>query len=88
MSFNEIKSAPVLRAVVKSDTAELKVTLDDGAVMWPRALWVGGAGNVSVLAAGDKDPVTLVGVEAGTVLDIKARKVTAATTATDIVAMY
>lgn len=52
-----------------------------------RALWVGGAGNVSVIACNDTAAVTLT-VPAGTLLPIFAKKVMAATTATNIVAMY
>lgn len=52
-----------------------------------RALWVGGAGTISVIAVNDTAAVTL-SVPAGTLLPIFAKKVMAATTATLIVAMY
>ncbi len=53
-----------------------------------RGLWVGGAGNVAVIASGDSSAVTLVGVPAGTVLPIAVIKVMATnTTATSIVGM-
>jgi hypothetical protein len=52
-----------------------------------RALWIGGAGTISVIAVNDTAAVTL-SVPAGTLLPIFAKKVMAATTATLIVAMY
>jgi len=52
-----------------------------------RALWIGGAGTISVIAVNDIAAVTLT-VPAGTLLPIFAKKVMAATTATLIVAMY
>ena len=64
------------------------VTPSDATVLvGVRALWVGGAGNVSVIACNDTAAVTLT-VPAGTLLPIFASKVMAATTATNIVAMY
>ena len=54
-----------------------------------KALYVGGAGNVAILAAGDSAAVTLVGVPAGTVLPIQTTRVNSTnTTATNIVALY
>lgn len=51
-----------------------------------RALYVGGAGNVSVLPVGQSTSVTLVGVQAGSVLPIRVARVNATgTTATSIV---
>jgi hypothetical protein len=52
-----------------------------------RALWVGGAGSVSVIACNDTAAVSLT-VPAGTLLPIFAKQVMAATTATNIVAFY
>ncbi len=56
-----------------------------------RALWVGGAGNVALIATGDTTnsgagtAVTIFGIPAGTVLPISAKKVMATgTTATNI----
>jgi hypothetical protein len=64
------------------------VTPSDSTVLTGvRALWVGGAGNVSVIACNDSTAVTLT-VPAGTLLPIFAVKVMAATTATNIVAFY
>lgn len=51
-----------------------------------RALYIGGAGNVAVVAVDDTSAVTLVGVPAGTVLPIATSKVMSTnTTATSIV---
>ena len=52
-----------------------------------RALWVGGDGDLSVILAGDDDPVTIKG--ASQVVPIAVRRVRATgTTATDIVALW
>lgn len=65
--------------VVPSDTTVLSPT---------RALWVGVAGNVAVVFAADTTPVTLIGVAAGTRLEVCVTKVMATnTTATSIVAL-
>lgn len=54
-----------------------------------RALWIGGAGDVAIIASNDTAVVVLKGVPAGTSLPIAAKSVLAAnTTATDIVALY
>lgn len=66
-----------LVAITKSDSTELSADV--------RALWIGGAGDVSILCWGDTAAVTLASVPAGTLLPIKAKKVMAATTATSIV---
>ena len=53
-----------------------------------RALYVGGAGDVAVTAIGTDTAVTLVGVTAGSIIPVRARKVMATnTTATSIVAL-
>ena len=65
-------------AVTPSDTTEI----------FSNALYVGGAGNVSVVTEGG-DTVTFSGVQAGTTLVIRATKVRAtSTTATAIVRMW
>lgn len=69
-----------LEAVTPHDTNDLATPA--------RALWVGGAGNVSVIANNDTAAVTIVGVAAGTLLPIMASRVRATnTTATSIVAL-
>lgn len=76
-------SAPgrALRAVTPHATLELP----DGPC---RALKIGGAGNISIIARDDTDAVILA-VAAGELLPIQARAVRATgTTATGIVAIY
>lgn len=72
-----------LLAVTPSDSANI--------TNYPnvRGLWVGGAGNVAILAADDSAAVTLVGVQAGTLIPIRVKRVNSTnTTATSIVAIY
>lgn len=53
-----------------------------------RALWIGGAGDVSVILKDDDSAVTLESVPAGTMLSIRAKRVRATgTTASAIVAL-
>lgn len=66
-------------AVTKSDATVLPVT---------RGLWVGGAGNLSVIFTAATSAVTITGVPAGTLLPIQVTKVMDATTATDMLALY
>jgi hypothetical protein len=66
-------------AVTPSDSVQLK--------MVARRIYVGGAGNLTVLLRGDSHPVTLFNVPAGSYHDLGAVLVMATgTTATDIVA--
>jgi hypothetical protein len=54
-----------------------------------RALYIGGAGNVSVETVGGQSAVVFVGVAAGTILPIRVSRVNStSTTATSIVAIY
>lgn len=74
-----ISPARRLAVVTPSDAADLAEI--------PKALLIGGAGTVSLIAADDTVAVTLT-VEAG-VLPIRVRRVRATgTTATGIVALY
>jgi len=65
------------------------VTPDDDVIMSCRALWVGGAGNLTVEMEGAPNGETVVfqGVKAGVWMPIRVRKVMEATTATLIVAV-
>ncbi|MFK7941611.1 MAG: hypothetical protein AB8B85_01660 [Paracoccaceae bacterium] len=55
----------------------------------PRALYIGGAGNVSVDTFGGTESLVFVGAQAGSIIPMAVRRVNATgTTATDIVAMY
>jgi hypothetical protein len=71
-------SARRLVAVTPSDTTDLTNC---------RALWIGGAGTVSLKCVDDTAAVSLT-VPAGTLLPVFASRVMAATTATLIVALY
>lgn len=53
----------------------------------PRALWVGGAGNVVCTPLGG-GTVTISGVAAGSILPIRVTTVGTASTATSIVALW
>lgn len=73
-------SAYKLSAVTPSNSTEL---------VGVRALYVGSAGSVAVVACNDTAAVTLASVPAGTILPIFASKVMATgTTASNIVAFY
>lgn len=53
------------------------------------ALWVGGAGNVSVDMVGGQESVVFTGVPAGTILPIRVKRVNSTgTTATTITALW
>lgn len=55
----------------------------------PRALWIGGAGNLAVSFHDGQGDVTLVGVPAGTLLPMTVRLVKlTGTTATNILGLY
>jgi hypothetical protein len=81
-SHIEDQGAKQVRLITKSDTVQLP--------LGPcRALWIGGAGDVAVIAEGDTAAVTISGVAAGTVVPIKCKTVMSTnTTATLIVALY
>ena len=63
------------------------VTKSDTTIVDCRSLYVGGAGDLVVTMARGGD-VTFVGVPAGTFLPVQVQKVKAATTATNIVALF
>lgn len=65
-------------AITKSDTTVIPTT---------RGVWVGGAGNLAVVMNGG-NTVTFTGVPAGTLMPIQVIQVLAATTATNMTAMY
>lgn len=54
-----------------------------------RGIWVGGAGNLNVDMLGDGSTVLFSGIQAGTLLPIRVRRIRSTnTTATLIVALY
>lgn len=68
--------------------AEVVTPHDTNNIENTRAVYVGGAGNLKILLVNDTDPVTLVGVVAGSVLPIRVKRVYSTdTTATNIVAL-
>jgi len=72
--------ADKVAAVTPSDSTDLT-----GA----RALFVGGEGNVAVRMINDPSTtVTLTGVTVGSILPLRVTRVMAATTATNITALY
>jgi hypothetical protein len=73
--------ATKLIAITKSDSTDLTTSK-------VRALWIGGAGDVAVIALNDTAAVTLVGVLAGSLLSIAVSKVMSTnTSATNIVGL-
>lgn len=71
-------------AVSKSDTADFGRIGNE----YPRALWVGGAGDVAVVTP-DGAVATIEAVPAGTMLVIRCKRVNSTnTTATKMVAVY
>lgn len=72
--------AKSLRAITPHDTNELAFVA--------KALYVGGGGNISIVAQEDTAPITLTGVVAGQIIPVRAKIVRATgTTATGIVAL-
>ena len=55
---------------------------------WTRAVWVGGAGNLTVILADDSSAVEIEDIPAGSLLPIRCKQIRAATTATKIVGFY
>jgi hypothetical protein len=54
-----------------------------------RALWVGGAGNISVEMVGGQSAVVFTGIPAGTWMPLRVTRVNStSTTATSIVSVY
>ncbi len=84
-SFKSFADSPVgparsAIAVVPSDTVPL--------VRLPKALYVGGSGDIVLRAVDNTDDVVLAGIAAGSILPVRAQIVRATgTTATQIVAL-
>ena len=70
--------------VFASATSGGAVTPSDSTVLSFKALWVGGAGDVSIDFTEGGTAVVFTGVPAGTMLPISGTRVNAATTATSI----
>lgn len=80
MTF-KYETATSLKAVTPDDDNDLP----DGVC---RALWIGGAGDVELTAEDDDTSVTIASVAAGTILQIRTKRVLAGTTATAVIALY
>lgn len=80
-----------VRSVIPSDSTDLSITTQaEPEKRYPRALFIGVAGNVALVALNDDvaAPVTLANVPVG-ILPIRCRRVFGTgTTATNIVAIY
>jgi len=74
---NDTGSAFAAAAISPNDSTNIPVTA---------GIYVGGAGSVVVVMNGAT--VTFVGVPAGAILPIRATRVTTASTATNMVALY
>lgn len=78
------RPASKLVAVTPSDTVDIATV--NG--FYPRALWVGGAGNL-VIVSPDGSSALISGAAAGTLLPIQCRRVNStSTTATLIAGLY
>lgn len=81
-----LASASAALAVTAHDTNEV---VDANGNTYPRALYVGVGGDVSLILADDSAAVLFKNVANGQVLDVQAKVVLATnTTATDIVALF
>lgn len=68
-------------SVIPDDASDLVTTC--------RALFIGGAGNISVILADDSSSLVFKNIPAGTVMPIAVKRVEATlTTATDILGLY
>lgn len=55
---------------------------------YPRALWIGGAGDLVVDMVGGQKAVTFAAVPAGTLMPIRVTKVRTASTVSSVVAIW
>lgn len=81
--YNPGLDSPIEKAesVTPNDTTDLPNI--------PRALWIGTGGNIALVPKGQTTGVIIQNVPDGTLLPIRAKRITAAgTTATDIIAMW
>ena len=78
-----------INIAVDAATKLRAVTPSDSTVVNCQALYVGGAGNVAIIAVDDTAAVTLNSVPAGAILPIACSQVMSTnTTATNIVALF
>lgn len=67
-------------AITPNDSTELALT--------PKAVWVGGAGNLVVRLIDDSADITISGIAAGTLLPIRPKLVKTTSTATLLIGLY
>jgi hypothetical protein len=67
-------------AITPSDESELAII--------PRAVYIGGAGDLVVKLIDDEDAITFAGIQAGSLLPIRPKQVLEDTTATNIIAIF
>lgn len=78
MTFADASSPAITaRAVTKSDTTIFERP--------SKALYIGGAGDVAVVMAEDTAPVTFSGVQAGSILPVRALKVMSTNTTATLI---
>lgn len=81
-NYNSGLDSPALNAEAVTPSDSVSLTNDS------RGLYVGGAGNISVLMSGGTS-VTFTGVVAGSILPIRVNRINAtSTTATNMVSLY
>ena len=78
MAINDVGSATSVRTVTPSDSTVVNC----------RALYIGVTGSVVVMCMEDNAAVTFPAVPAGTILPVACRNIMAATTATNILALF
>lgn len=78
MSLNSTNSGASAWAITPNDSTDL--------VRSTRALYVGSAGDLKILLVDDTTPVTLVGVQAGTIYPLRIKRIySAGTTAGSLI---
>lgn len=89
MAVDPYRAAP--RSIANPAEKAFAITPTDDVLLedYPRGLWVGGAGDISLKLIGDDTAVTFAGVVAGSLLPLRVKEVRATgTTATNIVGVY
>lgn len=85
-SFADSIASPARTAFAITKSDETNYLTGNGLVV-PKAIYVGGGGDLVVQMVGDAGTVTFTSVAGGSVLPIRVQRVLAATTATSIVGL-
>lgn len=84
MSQDPTRPGESVAAVTKHDSTDVGRVGNE----WPRALWVGGEGDVNLVTP-DGASAVFVAVPAGTLIEVRFKRVNASsTTASSMVAIY